>query len=137
MEIKINKKKIIVIVLVMSHGVAYVLGSIINREKILSEISKEFERANAEVNLGRYMEYRDIIVSVNDKEYGKAKCYAQLGASAMYDDLKSCVAEADCGNSIMRKINDNAPEILDDGTLNFTYLERNKNGIRLCKKTGR
>lgn len=127
-----SRKVFFVAVLITSCFVSYILGSVINRKIMLSSFSEQFNRANATVNLGRYSEYRDIAVDIQERRYEDAKCFAELGASAMYDDLKSCLASKDCGEAVKQKIHEVAPEVLGETPLKFSYI-KSKNGIKSCK----
>lgn len=127
------KRKItLVAILVISHLTFYVLGSVINRQVMLHALSEQFNQTNASLNLGRYTEYRDIALAIRMGKYDNAKCSAELGASAMYDDLKSCLANPNCRAVIERETRKVAPEVLGEAPLKFTYL-RSKDGIRSCK----
>lgn len=127
------KRKIaLAAILLTSHLAAYILGSIVNRQVMLSSISNEFKQANAHVNLGRYMEYRDIALDIKAGRYDSAKCAAELGASATYDDLKSCLASQDCRAAVEQEIHKAAPEVLGESPLKFTYL-KSKDRVRSCE----
>ncbi len=133
MRVNNLKRKIaLVVILLLSHSAVYVLGSFINRQAMLSALSAQFNRTNASLNLGRYTEYRDIALDVKAGKYNNAKCSAELGASAMYDDLKSCLANQGCKGAIEQKIREAAPEILGEAPLKFTYL-KSKDGIKSCE----
>lgn len=125
-------KVTLVAILLLSHSAVYVLGSSINRQGMLSGLSQEFNRSNASLNLGRYTEYRDIALDIKASKYEIATCSAELGASAMYDDLKSCLANQGCKDAVEPKLREVAPEVLGEAPLRFTYL-KGKDGIRLCK----
>lgn len=84
------------------------------------------------VDLGRFnVEYRDIAVAIKAGRYESAKCAADLGASAMYDDLKSCLANQDCKAAAGHEIQKAAPEVLGEAPLKFTYL-KSKDRVRSC-----
>lgn len=119
-------------ILLLSHLAFYILGSVVNRQVMLSSLSKEFNRTNANVNLGRYTEYRDIALVIKASRYDKAKCSVELGASAMYDDLKSCLTNQNCRGAIEQKMRAAAPEILGEAPLKFTYI-KSKDGVKSCE----
>lgn len=128
-----SKRRVaLVVFLLISHLAAYVLGSVINRQVMLRSLSKEFNKENAIVNLGRYTEYRDIALDIKANHYDKAKCSAELGASAMYDDLKSCLANQDCRAAIEKRTREIAPEVLGESPLKFTYL-KSKDRVKTCE----
>lgn len=128
------KRKLgITVILLLSHFVFYMLGSVINRQIMIESFSKEFKRAEVETDLGRYSEYKYMILNIYDKKFDTVKCAAELGASAMYDDLKSCIAEQDCRGAIEKKLHETAPEVLGEIPLKFSYV-KSKNGIKSCEK---
>lgn len=132
MKMNIKKKVALTALLVISHAVFFTVGSVVNRQAMMKSLSSEFSKSNARVNLGRYAEYRDIVIYINDREFDKAMCSAQLGASAMYDDLKSCLSNLDCKAALEQEVRNVAPEMLGDAQLKFKYLEI-KDGIRTCE----
>ena len=127
-----NRKIVIAVILLISHFGFYVLGSMVNRQVMLSSFSKEFKQADAEAILGRYDEYKYIALGIKEGKYNKAKCAAELGASAMYDDLKSCVTDQDCRVVIEQKLHEVAPEVFGDAPLKFSYIN-SKDGIKSCE----
>jgi hypothetical protein len=78
------------------------------------------------------MEYRDIALNIKAGRYDSAKCAAELGASAMYDDLKSCLANQDCRAAVEQEMRKAAPEVLGEAPLKFTYL-KSKDRVRSCE----
>ena len=133
MRVNNLKRKIaLVAILLLSHSTVYVLGSFINRQIMLSALLEQLNRTNASLTLGRYTEYRDIALNIKAAKYDNAKCSAELGASAMYDDLKFCLADQRCKVSVEQKIREAAPEVLGEAPLKFTYL-KSKDGIKSCE----
>jgi hypothetical protein len=131
------KKKItLIVVLVISHLLFFFGGVARGRHTILNYMSSETERADAVVTLGQYSIYRDIAENIKTRKYDNAKCSADLGASSTFDDIKACIANQTCRNSIEEKVREIAPEALDGSTLKFDYLE-SKNGIRRCNEQPR
>lgn len=126
-----KRKFAIAVILLLSHFIFYVLGSVINRQIMLSSFAKEFKQADAEATLGRYDEYKYIALNVSEGKYDKVKCAAELGASAMFDDLKSCVADQDCRIVIEQRLHEAAPEVLGEAPVKFSYV-KSKDGIKSC-----
>jgi hypothetical protein len=127
-----NKSKITIgLMLLITHIGAYFLGAATNREKMLDEFERDFALSNANVNLGRYVEYRDVALSIKSGNHSRALCISRLGASAMYDDLQTCLQSKDCGSNLEREIRDAAPEILGAHPLGFAYIG-SVDGIRTC-----
>ena len=78
------------------------------------------------------MSIGDIAIQIQLGNYGRALCSSELGASSMYDDLKTCFADNDCKNEFGNKVRDVAPEILSKVPLEFNYRAI-KHGIRSCE----
>jgi hypothetical protein len=127
----IKKNIAIGLVFLMTHSGTYIIGSSTSRGKMLDVVERDFIRSNAAVNLGRYVEYRDIALSVKSGNYGKALCISSLGASAMYDDLQACIASQECAINLESQIRNAAPEVLGEAPLEYEYYEIN-NGVRSC-----
>ena len=128
-----NTKRVLVlgIVLLASHIAFFVLGEIHNRRVMLNALAAEDNRASAAVDLGLYLEYRDLARDIVAKQYDRALCAAQLGASGRYDDLKACLAAQGCRGAVEQRVQQRAPEILGAAPLNFEYISA-KDGIRSC-----
>jgi len=131
MNIRIKKTIAIGLILVITHAVFYMFGSIVSRKQILNSLEVDFNKSNASVNLGRYVEYRDIALAIKAEKLDRAICISELGASSMYDDLKSCLANQNCSVALKGKIHEAAPEILDEAPLKFNYIKRGDK-MRLC-----
>jgi len=130
-----NMKRMIAlaVVLITSHLVFFVLGEIHNRRAMFSTFAIQDRRTSGAVDLGLYLEYRDIALDILAKEDDKALCAAQLGASGRYDDLKACLASQDCRIAIEQRVRERAPEVLGEAPLKFTYIAA-KDGIRSCER---
>ena len=100
---------------------------------MLSAFAREYERAQAIVNVGHYMDYRYIALAIKAKQYENALCNAQLGASIWYDDLKGCLASQDCKITVEEDLRRDAPEVLGQAPLGFTYI-KSEDGIKSCGK---
>jgi len=128
----VKKKVVIALLLLVSHSTFYILGSIINRNVMLGLMTNRIEEDIAKITLGRYVEDRQIVLDIKGGNAGKAKCMAELFASNMYDDLKSCLGKQNCRSAMEQKIHQFAPEVLGEVAMPFTYIE-SKNGIRSCE----
>ncbi len=127
-----TKKKIVsAAVLIVSHVAIFILGGIVSQHTMLKAFAIEVKKANADVSLGLYSSYRYIALTVKAREYEKALCAAELSASDRYDDLKACLANQDCRPAIEQHLRENAPEVLGEAPLKFTYIAA-KDGIRSC-----
>ena len=126
-----KRKVALAAILILSHFAFYVLGATINRHTMLSAFAHEYDKAQAVVNVGLYMDYRYIALSIKAKRYEDALCSAQLGASVRYDDLKECLASQDCKVAVEEDLRKDAPEVLGQAPLGFTYI-KSKDGIKSC-----
>lgn len=120
-------------VLIVSHVAFFVLGGIVSQHTMLRAFAVEVKKANADVGLGLYMDYRYTALAIKEKRYESALCAAQLGASGKYDDLKKCLADQDCRPTIEQDLRERAPEVLGEAPLKFTYIAA-KDGIRSCER---
>jgi len=100
---------------------------------MLGAFAKEVQNANATVDLGLYVDYRDTALAIKAKRYDDALCATELGASGRYDDLKACLTTKDCGPAIKEQLRKVAPEVLGEAPMRFTYY-RSQNGIRSCER---
>ncbi len=128
-----KRKVALAAALIVSHVAFYVLGAVINRQMMLHAFAVEVKKANADVDLGLYMDHRYTALAIKEKRYESALCVAQLGASVRYDDLKACLADQDCGPRIEQELRKDAPEVLGEAPLQFTYIAA-KDGIRSCEQ---
>lgn len=129
-EKKVKKYKIVVL-LILSHIAVFVIASTLNRHFMLKSLDSQFKRLDAEVALGRYIGYRDIVDNIQKNELSTAKCYAELGASSMLDTLRSCLADQSCAQLDTPNNHKNAPELFGEAEFNFKYIPKQK-GIRQC-----
>ena len=119
------------VILVASHLLFFLAGSTTGRYVTLKYFAHETEKANASVSAGHYVVYRDIAVDIKARKYDEAKCKAELIASSLLDEAKSCMAAAECRDSIEIDVRAKIPEVLGNTPLPFDYLEA-KNGVRRC-----
>ena len=126
-----KRKAALAVILILSHFAFYVLGATINRHTMLSAFAREYEKAQATVNVGLYTDYRYIALAIKAKQYENALCNAQLGASVRYDDLKACLASQDCKIVVEEDLRRDAPEVLGQAPLGFRYI-KSKDGIKSC-----
>jgi hypothetical protein len=96
-------------------------GSIAGRHTALKYFVTQTEKVDARVTLGHYALYRDIAVDIKAGNYDKARCRAGLGASSMFDEVKTCVANKNCGRSVEKEARESAPEVLGQVPLAFGY----------------
>lgn len=95
-------------------------------------LAKKFNEVNMPVMLAHYESYRDIARNIETSNYEMANCHAELGASAMLDVLKTCLADQDCKGFVEKDIQASAPEISGATNLGFKYLA-SKEGVRRCR----
>jgi len=122
------------ITLIVSHAAFFALGAISNRRATLNAFATQERTANGAVDLGLYLDYRDIALAITGKQYDRALCAAQLGASGRLDDVKACLAIRDCRIVLEQRVRQSAPEITDGAPLPFRYIAA-RDGIRSCEKT--
>lgn len=130
-----TKRKIVIgIILLISHLIFFGLGSSLTQKSMNHSFRNGLWRSNAELNLGRYVEYRDISSDINAGKYDFAKCPADLGASELYEKLQSCLRNQEC-KLILDKLDAHkvAPELFDKKPAGFKYYVIN-DGIRSCEK---
>src|SRR4051812_14901606 len=120
------------IVLVISHFLFFRGGTAFGRHAALSEFASQSQGIEARVTLGHYTIYRDIALAINGTRYERAKCSAQLAASSMLDDVKSCISNSACRGALEKEANKVAPEALGQAPLGFAYIAP-KGGARSCE----
>lgn len=128
-----KRKVVLAAVLIVSHVAFFIVGGIASQRTMLKAFAIEVKKANAEVSLGLYMDHRYTALAIKEKRYENALCAAQLGASTRYDDLKACLANEDCRPTIEQELRKDAPEVLGEAPLKFTYIAA-KDGIRSCEQ---
>ena len=130
----VKRKILLGIVLLISHLMLFSLGSSLTQKSMNRSFRNELWKSNTELNLGRYVEYRDISLDIKAGKYDYAKCPADLGASELYEKLQSCLKSQECKLTLdkldARKI---APELFDKTPAGFKYYAINKEGIRSCE----
>lgn len=130
------KKKIVwAVVLLISLVGAFVGGSVIGSRLTIGSVLTEFKKVNAPVVLGHYTIYRDIAANFKESKeskYSDAKCSAELAASSMFDSLKECLADYECGLVIEKEVRKSAPEVLGEAPLEFVYW-KSEGKIKSCK----
>ncbi len=126
------KSRLILIVLfLISHGVAFLVGSATGRYFTFGDLVRETQRADTWVNLGHYAAYRDIASDIKGGNYRSAKCNAELIASLLFDDARRCARNTECWNSLDEAQRARIPEALGKAPVPFDYIEA-KDGIRRC-----
>ena len=133
-KMTVKRKILLGIVLLISHLMLFSLGSSLTQKSMNRSFRNELWKSNAELNLGRYVEYRDISLDIKAGKYDYANCPADLGASELYEKLQSCLKSQECKLTLdkldARKI---APELFDKTPTGFKYYAINKEGIRSCE----
>ena len=125
------KRAIWIVVLVISCALFYFVGTYNGRRIAMDHVSIATQNANAEVALGEYTIYRDIVANIKAGKTDTAICSAALEASSSFDEIKSCLANEQCKHSILKKTREVAPEVLDGTSLKFDYIKL-ENGFRRC-----
>lgn len=130
----IRQKVTLGIVLLISYLAIFTLGSALTRNSMNSAFKNALWKSDVELNLGRYVEYRDISLDINAGKYDYAKCPADLGASELYEKLQFCLRSQEC-KLILDKLAANkiAPELFDKKFVGFKYYAV-KDGIRTCEE---
>ena len=100
---------------------------------MLNSLKIEFKKSLSMLNLGRYVQYRDIVTQIKSGNYSRAMCSSELGASLMYDELKTCFIDNNCNGEFEKKVRDVAPEVFGEAPLEFKYRDE-ENGVRSCKQ---
>lgn len=131
MNIIRNRFFLVALLLVCLLG-TFIGGAVFGGRVSNKYLAKKFNEVNMPVMLAHYKSYRDIARNIEMSNYEMASCHAELGASAMLDVLKPCLADPDCKGFIEKDIQESAPEILGAAPLGFKYLE-DKEGVKRCK----
>lgn len=84
---------------------------------MLEHISLEIEEVNAHIGLSHYSNYRDIALNIKAGHYVDAKCEAEMMATSFRESLDRCITDDRCKNSLEKKAQEIAPEILDGTTV--------------------
>lgn len=126
-----KKQILFAVVLFASHAIVFFGGTVLGKESTTNGFLAATRLADAEVILGHYSTYRDISVEIGSGEYRRAKCNADLGASAMFDGLRDCLLDTRCATRLQQIALSVAPEILGDGPMPFDYAST-KNGRKDC-----
>jgi hypothetical protein len=111
-----------IVVLAASYVAIFIAGSALGRHNALSYFTNQTEKWDARVSLGHYTAYRDIAVAIKTASYDRAKCSAQLLASAMLDEVKRCIANNACRGFLEKEAQESAPEALGQAPLPFTHI---------------
>lgn len=130
-------KKIIIwiLILIVSHVAVFIGGSVLGGRISKAYLSQEFEKVNAPISLFHYVQFRDLVKSINTGELDTAKCGAELGASSNLDDVKACLASDYCKDSIVNEVRKKAPEIFSGAPLGFDYKKETEmefGAVRRC-----
>lgn len=129
-----KRKVVLAVILIVSHVAIFILGGIVSQHTMLKAFAVEEKKASAVVDLGLYSTYLYIALAIKAKQHEKALCVAELGASGWYDDLKECLADQNCRPTIEQKLRKDAPEVLGEAPLKFTYTAT-KDGIKSCEQS--
>jgi len=134
----LRNKVVFALILLVSHAVFFVGGAFTGKQVTTSWFVGETQVADAQVVLGHYATYRDIALDISAGRVGKAKCNANLGASAMFDGVKDCLLEESCKARLQQFVLQSAPEISGGAPIPFEYIAT-KDGRKSCdgnKATG-
>lgn len=133
-----RKKIVFAAMLVVSHVIVFVGGTLTGKQATTSWFVGETQVADAQITLGHYTIYRDIALDIDAGRIGKAKCNAELGASAMFDGVKDCMLDGSCKAKLQQFVLQSAPEISGGVPVPFHYIAT-KGGRKNCggdKATG-
>jgi hypothetical protein len=107
-----KKKNILwVLLFLITHALFFVGGSMRGRQITLLSLEQEFENSNSQITLSHYSEYRDIALDIQAAKYSRAKCDAELMATAMFDGLANCLESENCKRNLSKKAREFAPEV--------------------------
>ncbi|MFD1122143.1 hypothetical protein ACFQ2T_06485 [Methylophilus flavus] len=128
-----KRKFMLGLILLISHLIFFIAGANLTRYSMNQSFRDSLWKANAEVNFGRYVEYRGISSNINVGKYADAKCFADLGASGLYEKSLTCLKNRECALFLQKlDVRRTAPELLDKKIIGFKYYAT-ENGIRSCK----
>lgn len=129
-----SKYKFTIILLWLASLIAiYLFGYYQGHIKTFNNFVKQFEASEIEVGYGRYIGYKNISANIEQNEIDKAKCRADLNASALYDELKICFSKNECKKLFdEEKEFEVSPELFEGKPKSFKYYPV-INGIRSCK----
>jgi hypothetical protein len=129
---EMRKKIIWIVLLIVSHAAAFFGGSVVGGKVSKSYLYQEFEKANAEIMLSHYVQFRDFAKSVKTGNLDNAKCSAELGASSNLDAIRTCLKNNYCKAAIEKEVSQQAPEIISGSPLAFDYKPAD-GAIRRCE----
>jgi len=124
------------VALLASYVVVFVGGTFTGRQVTIKWFANATQVADAEVMVGHYTTYRDIALDIGAGKIDRAKCNADLGASAMLDGIRDCMAEETCRTKIRLVALSGAPEIVGEAVVPFNYIAT-KDGRKTCGDTKR
>ena len=133
----VMKKKIILgmfVGLLISHWGIYLTGEYIVKRKVWKYFVSETEKVNAELMLSYYIIHRNTAVDIKAGRNDRAKCSIDLRVSSFFDEVKTCLKNAECQKVVLADVRKEAPEMLSDATLPFDYIKL-KGGLRYCGDT--
>lgn len=128
----VTRRRTWILVLVCSHLLLLLVGSGLGRYLTFQSFTRQAEKADMEVNIGRYITYRDLASSLKAGNYNSAKCSADLIASSFFDDVKRCAAHKDCWGSLRGDQVERIPEVTGLAPVPFDYINA-ANGVRRCR----
>lgn len=131
-ESMLRKKVVFAMVLLVSHAIFFVGGAFTGKQVTTSWFVGATQVADAQIALGHYATYRDIALDINAGQIRKAKCNANLGASAMFDGVKDCLLEESCKARLQPFVLQSAPEISGSAPIAFEYIAT-KDGRKNCE----
>lgn len=129
----LRKKVVFAVILLASHTIFFVGGTFTGKQVTTSWFVGETQVADAQITLGHYTTYRDIALDIGAGRIGKAKCNAELGASAMFDGVKDCMLEESCKARLQQFVLQSAPEISGSVSIPFEYIAT-KDGRKNCDR---
>ena len=102
------------VILVVTHGLVFLAGSVTGKHMTSEYLEHEFEVANASVVLSHYSIYRDIALKIDAAKVDSAKCEAEINATAMFDGLGTCLKQPYCKDALRLKSHEFAPEVFGE-----------------------
>jgi hypothetical protein len=110
-----KKKSILltVLVLLISHAIVFVAGSIRGSNIRHEQAQQVLEEVNALTSLAHYSNYRDIALDIEAGHFIDAKCRAEMTATSMLAVLERCTQNEQCKDGLRKNARRLAPEVLE------------------------
>lgn len=117
------------LVLLTAFGLfAFHAGQVTGAKSAMVNFGRESQALLALNSLAAYESYAEISEAVALGNLDSISCKADVAASAHVSQVRACLAQKECRDSILPEVKTTAPEILDAGKLRVPYY----GNLELC-----